>query len=99
MKLYIVVSSDLPKGLAIAQGTHAALLFAAMFPVLASYWFDEHNNLVVLQSEDLVTLANDLEVKGLRLARFFEPDLDNKLTAICVEPAGKKALRKLKLAA
>ena len=39
------------------------------------------------------------KLSGLCMARFHEPDLDDLLTAICVESAAKKRLSGLRLAA
>lgn len=99
MKLYVVVWSALSHGLRAAQACHAMRAFGAQYPVLERYWFEEHNNIVILQHEDIPSLAERLEAAGLRLARFHEPDLDNALTAICVEPAAERLLSSVRLAA
>jgi hypothetical protein len=44
--------------------------------------------------------ASDLERQGIRLKRFYEPDIGYKLTAIATEPLtgdARKALRKYQL--
>lgn len=99
MKLYIVVRDSLRSGLAAAQAIHAAFLFGEQFPHLKDYWYKEHNNIVVLQHDDIDALADRLEAAGFRLSRFHEPDLDNQLTSICVEPGAWRALSSIKLAA
>lgn len=43
-------------------------------------------------------MSEMLEDHGLSLVKFYEPDLDDQMTAICVEPAGKRHLRGLELA-
>ncbi len=98
MRLYLVVAEDLSPGLKMAQAVHAGFQFAQRYPHLHEYWFHESNNVAVLQTADLEQLADRLEEADLRVCRFHEPDLDDKLTAIAVEPAGRRALRKLKLA-
>jgi hypothetical protein len=98
MKLYIVLEKALASGLKIAQACHALRAFTGEYPHLDQYWFHESNNIVVLQQDDIPSLADKLEEKGYRLSRFFEPDLDNELTAICVEPAAWKQLSNLPLA-
>jgi hypothetical protein len=99
MKLFIVLEKALDAGLKMAQAVHAGFLFDEEYPELRHQWYTESNNIVVLEEEDLPTLADELEKRGYRLSRFTEPDLDDRLTAICVEPAAKKALCKLELAA
>lgn len=98
MKLYVIVAAALATGLKMAQACHALRQFAEEYPELDQAWFEQSNNLVVLQVDDVPSLAELLEEHGIRLARFHEPDLDNELTAICVEPSAKKQLARLHLA-
>ena len=84
-----------------AQAVHAALLFGETYPHIQKYWYHESNNVAVLQNlveEPLPALAARLEREGFRLVRFEEPDLDNQLTAIGVEPAARRRLSNLPLA-
>lgn len=97
-KLYIVLSSAIDSGAKIAQAVHAAYLFGEQYPHLQSYWYRESNNIVCLQTDDIRSLADKLEVESIRISRFEEPDRDNELTAIAVEPAGWKKLSSLPLA-
>jgi peptidyl-tRNA hydrolase len=99
-KLYVVVRSDLPAGLQAAQSCHAMRLFAAEHEDVEREWFASSNNLVVLcksSEEELAKLASNLEV-AFAVSRFYEPDLDNELTAICVEPGAGRLLSTLPLA-
>lgn len=98
MKLYVVVKQALLAGLKIPQALHAFRAFQTAFPVLENYWHQEHNNIVVLQVEDLEALTGRLEAANLRLAKFREPDRDDELTAICVEPNAQRMLSNLALA-
>lgn len=98
MKLFVIVQSALSAGLKIAQALHAFRQFVESYPHLEGYWFKEHNNIVVLQSEDLSSLAERLETEGFRISKFCEPDLNDTLTAICVEPAASKRLSNMPLA-
>ena len=97
MKLYIVVEKALSAGLKCAQGIHAAFAFDQDYPALRQEWFTQHNNIVVLQAEDIPSLADRLEEAGFKLSRFTEPDLDDQLTAVAVEPAAWKQLSSLAL--
>lgn len=95
-KLYVVVSSALTSGLKAAQAVHAAIAFWAEHPTIAKPWYSESNNIVVLQHDDVGALADTLN--DHTMSRFHEPDLDGKLTAICVEPAAWRRLSQLRLA-
>ena len=97
-KLYIVLSSTLSSGLKIAQACHALRQFTGEYPHIDEFWFRESNNIVCLQTDDLTTLAGQLEEQGLRISRFHEPDLANELTAIAVEPKGWRHLSNVRLA-
>lgn len=100
MKLYVIIESTLARGLACAQAIHAAFAFREEHPAITEQWRPD-NNVVVLTadpSEPLSALRERLQGAGLALSSFHEPDLNGKLTALCVEPAGKSALRELRLA-
>ena len=99
MRLYIVVSQALSSGLRAAQACHAIVAFGKEHPMISKDWYENSNNVVILQDTDILRTADDLEAAGLHITRFHEPDLDNALTAICAEPAAKKALSKHRLAA
>ena len=82
-KLYIIVSAALGAGLKCAQACHALRSFVAEHSEIEREWHDNHNNIVVLQHDDVSSLAERLEAQGFKLSRFHEPDLNNELTAIC----------------
>jgi hypothetical protein len=99
VKLYIIVREALSTGLKIAQACHALRAFVGDYPHLDAYWHAEHNNIVVLQVDDIDSLADRLEAAGFRISKFREPDLDDQLTAFAAEPAAWKHLSSLRLAA
>lgn len=99
MKLYVVVDEALPSGLKMAQGIHAFRAFVDEHTEIEAHWFENSNNIVCLQAPDLPELRLRLLAKGLAVVSFREPDLDDKLTAICVEPRGRRYLSSLPLAA
>jgi hypothetical protein len=99
MKMYVIVKKTLTAGLKCAQAIHAFRAFCGEYPHIDEYWYKESNNIVVLQDDDIETMADKLEELGYRLSRFHEPDLDNQLTAICVEPNAWKHLSNVPLAA
>lgn len=67
---------------------HVAFEFALEFPELALAWHTISNYLVCLSVEDLF----ELEALQTRLSKdfktipFYEPDLDNEMTAFAIEP-------------
>lgn len=56
--------------------------------------------LCVNTEEDLINLINKSKELELKYSQFLEPDLDNALTAICIEPGKltKKLVSHIKLA-
>lgn len=101
MKLYVVTRSDLPPGAQCAQSCHAMRLFAEEHPHIDRYWYAKSNNLVVLAAEDeasLYAVAVAAKNAGIAVSLFREPDLDNALTAIAIEPDGAKLTSNLPLA-
>lgn len=98
MKLYLVVQAALSNGMKCAQACHALHAFTRAFPEETARW-EADSNIVVLEDPRPDAWATALEARGLRVARFQEPDLDNAVTAICAEPAARRALRDLPLSA
>lgn len=103
-KLYIIVRNDLDPGLQCAQACHAQHLFTQRFPELIEAW---EGNLVVLQTPDEAhldamyeNLSGGPRNKGeiYPAAAFFEPDLDEEMTAIAVSGEAGKFLSSLPLA-
>ena len=97
MKLYIIVLKSLSSGLKAAQACHAMFAFTQAYPVKTKEWA-EHNNIVILEADDLPQVADLLDVLNLSSVRFHEPDLDDQLTAVCVEPAARRHVADLRLA-
>jgi hypothetical protein len=67
---------------------HVAFEFSLKFPELALAWHTNSNYVVCLSVKDLF----ELEALHTRLSKefdtvpFYEPDLDNEMTAFAVEP-------------
>lgn len=97
-KLYVVVKATLSAGMKAAQAIHAFKAFGTAFPDVESDWFENSNNIVVLEHFDIDGVAHDLESLGLKLSKFHEPDLDGELTAFCVEPRAWRYLSNVRLA-
>jgi hypothetical protein len=70
-------------------------------PELLADWHARSNTLVVLAVEDepaLLRLERDAHDGGYRVAAFREPDLGYALTALALEPAGRRLVRRVSLA-
>jgi peptidyl-tRNA hydrolase len=100
-KLYVIVRSDLPPGAQAAQAVHGAIAFVIDYPVIARYWHLKSNNLVVLQipnEQCLLHLASRAQDAGIEHTVFREPDFDNTVTVVALEPAGRRLVSNLPLA-
>lgn len=86
----VITRQDLTPGQQLAQTNHASLTFAVKFPELAKTWHDVSNYIVILAAKDHAELkhyAQRFEKAELNFIQFREPDLNNEITAICVEPS------------
>ena len=94
-RLYIVTRSDLPVGLQAAQSAHAAFEFSRQHRLVATGWMVESNFIVLVTVPDedsLARVATTANERGLRITLNYEPDVDNQLTAVVIEP-GPEARR------
>jgi hypothetical protein len=76
---------------------HAAIQFALAFPDVAA----AAPTVIVLAARDelsLTWLRDDATAAGLLVAAFHEPDLDDALTALALEPAAGRLVAGLPLA-
>lgn len=92
-KFYIVTRQDLTPGQQLAQAMHAALDFTLEYSDKVKRWHTDSNHICIVSArseEDLIKLAHRLVKNGLHFVAFTEPDLNDELTAIAIEP-GKKA--------
>lgn len=88
-RLYIAVRSDLSPGLQLAQAVHAAFQFFSEWPSLARAWTEDSNFLVVVAVSDeaaLADLATTAVEEGIVRTIVREPDLDNAITAVALQP-------------
>jgi hypothetical protein len=96
-RLFLVTRADLPPGVQACQALHAAIEFALAFPDVAA----AAPTLVLLAVSDELSLAwlrADAAAKGLRVSSFQEPDLNDALTALALEPAASRLVARLPLA-
>lgn len=88
-KLYVIVRTDLLAGQQAVQAAHALRQFAEEHPETERAWFQRSNTLAMLAVPDeealhrLLSRAGD---RGIRASIFREPDIDNQLTAVVLEP-------------
>lgn len=97
--MYAITRKDLSGPQQAVQAGHAAI--EATRAYLGKD--DEHPSLILcsMKNEDqLRRAADELERQGIRLKRFYEPDIGYKLTAFATEPLtgeSRKAMRKFQL--
>ena len=80
---------------------HAAFSFSIAHPDVVRDWHAASNTLVLLSVPDeaaLFRLRARAAADGLRCLGFHEPDLDHALTALALEPAARRLVRRLRLA-
>lgn len=85
------------------QGMHAAIQFQFEHQELARYWFEKSNYLGFLSVANEYELHQMIEkaiAQDIKFSIFREPDIDNQITAIAIEPGAKskKLCANLKLA-
>ena len=102
-KLYVITRQDLTFGQQASQLCHALRQFANDHPEIDKCWFDNSNYICLLavsSENELHELCRKVEELGLHYSKFHEEDLDNALTAICLEPGKitKKLVSSLNLA-
>lgn len=79
----------------LAQAVHAAFHFSLDWPAITRAWLEDSNFLVVVAVPDgleLAALGILAAEEGIAMTTVHEPDLNNILTAIALEP-GRVARR------
>jgi hypothetical protein len=97
------VRADLSNGQQAAQICHALTQFSFEHPNIFKDWHLNSNYICLLYTEDersLNMLLNKTNINKISNSYFLEPDLNNQLTAICLEPSPKtkKLTKNLNLA-
>ena len=102
-KLYVITRSDLDPGYQAVQSMHALRQFTAEHPEIDKHWFEKSNYLGLLSvsnEHELNRLIEKASTQDIKFAVFREPDVDNQITAIAIEPGvkSKKLCSNLQLA-
>lgn len=88
-KLTVVSRRDLTPGYQSTQAIHAAIKFVFEFPQIAQKWYpDPYLAVLSVENEsELQQLIQKLENSNLKYSIFRESDIDDQITAICIEPS------------
>ncbi len=85
----MITRRDLKPGVQAVQAAHSIPSFAIEHPEVFSEWYHKSNYLIVLSTDNedslkqLISKAQDI---GLKHSVFTEPDIDNQITSIALEP-------------
>ena len=101
-KLFVITRRDISSGYQAAQGCHALTEFFLEYPDLTKSWHDNSNYIAILAVESegkLIKLFEKVKARGVRCSGFCEPDMNNQLTAIVLEPGrdSKRLTGRIKL--
>ena len=80
---------DIDPGYQGVQSIHAFRQFVDEHPITEQRWFEESNYIGFLSvptETDLAMLCDKAETRGIKYSIFREPDIDNEITAIVLEP-------------
>ena len=88
-KLYVITRSDISIGYQAVQSIHGAIEFVLTYPELSNDWHKQSNYialLVVKNEEELSRLYNKAKNRNIKCVSFKEPDLNDEITSIVLEP-------------
>lgn len=93
----------MPIGLQCAQSVHGAIEFCLQYPELTREWHNKSNYIVILavdNEDELISIIQRAEARGIWCTYFNEPDLDDEVTAVVLEPGldSRKLSSNIKLA-
>lgn len=100
-KVYLVTRDDLPAGQQAVQAAHALTEFTMTHMALTKAWYESSNHLAMLAvpNEGALTALLKAALKAhFKVVPFFEPDRNDELTAIALEPEARDFLKGLPLA-
>ena len=82
-----ITRKDLFPGYQLVQSVHVAVDFMRKHVSICDEWARDSNSIITLAEKDLESLeklSNKLTLQGHLVERFYEPDIENQLTAICI---------------
>lgn len=91
-KLIVITRRDLSPGCQAVQAAHAAIEFQHEHFKIAKQWNSESKYLIFLSvqnEQSLLILLEKIQKHGLKYSVFREPDINNEITAIAMEPSDK----------
>lgn len=99
----MITRQDISPGYQGVQSIHAAMQFAFEHPDINKEWYEKSNYLGFLSvpnETELCRLIEKADENNIRYSVFREPDINNQITAIAIEPGSKskKLCSNLKLA-
>jgi len=71
------------------QSAHACVQFQHEHPEIAKQWYHHSNYLIFLSVEnekELESLIDKAKSQNIQVSVFREPDINNEITAIAIEP-------------
>lgn len=102
-KLVSITRQDITPGYQVVQTAHAIADFIHEHPAISKQWKEESNSIITLSTKDEESLSiylNRLKELTPYVTAFYEPDVQDQLTAIAVygTPEIRKVLSNLPLA-
>lgn len=88
--IIVVTRQDLSIGYQNVQSIHSILEFFNDYPDIYQNWFKTSKALTVLAVPNEVSLKiliSKLAAAKIRFSIFIEPDIDNQITAVAIEPS------------
>lgn len=88
-KLYVITRRDLSPGQQMLQAAHAAIEFQHAYPEIAKNWNTNSKYLIFLSVENedaLIHYLEKIKKTNLKYSIFTEPDINDQLTAIALQP-------------
>lgn len=90
--MVVITRRDLHPGAQASQLVHAAQQFEKEHFDVQNEWYSKSNHLVLLSTENEESLRKLLfkaNLQGIKASAFHEPDFDNALTAVALEPCAE----------
>lgn len=91
-KLTVITRSDIDPGYQATQSVHAGIQFIFEHPDRAGPWYKDSNYLALLSAKDenhLKEIILDCHKHNIKHSVFTEPDIDNQITSVAIEPGEK----------